>query len=50
LLVRKISLREAILKYAKNVDLKAENDGLGGNLSKKIGFFENDYTENRLWM
>jgi hypothetical protein len=34
-LVRKISLGEAILKYAENMDLKDETDGLDGNLSKK---------------
>jgi hypothetical protein len=34
-LVRKRSLGEAILKYAENMDLKVETDGLDGKLSKK---------------
>jgi hypothetical protein len=34
-LVRKISLGEAILKYVDNMDSKVETDYLDGKLSKK---------------
>jgi hypothetical protein len=32
--------RRIHIKYAENMDLKSENDGLGGKISKKIGFFK----------